>query len=288
MNPLTQAIFSGSMMGVVYALMAVGLVIVFHTSRIVNIAQGECFAIGGIVASVVAAQKLPLWMALGAGIALAVVFSLVLERVLLRPRRAWSMNSLILVTLAVAFFVRGVLNVFVGSSPVSFPRLFVGPPLRFAGGVLPLQGLGLIVIGLLAALAVPLFLAKTRLGWQLRAAAENSDAAELMGVNVDFVRSVAFAIAGVYGALAALLLVPMVSVDFQSGLGMTMRGFIAAALGGMSPLLAIACGLFLGLAEAFVTTYWDALAKDPIVFLALIGIALWQSRDIRFGGSLRA
>ena len=207
---------------------------------------------------------------------------------MLRPRRAWSANGLILVTLAVAFFARGVLNVSVGSSPLSFPRLFVGPPLHIEGGVLPLQGLGLIVIGLSAALATPLFLAKTRLGWQLRAAAENPDAAELMGVNVYLVRSVAFAIAGVYGALAAILLVPLVSVDFQTGLGMTMRGFIAAALGGMSPLLAIACGLFLGLAEAFVTTYWDALAKDPVVFLALIGIALWQSRHIRFGGSLRA
>ena len=288
MNPLTQAIISGLMMGAVYALLATGLVIVFHTAQIVNIAHGEGYAIGGIVTAVAAAQNLPLWLALLVGILGAVVFSLVLERTLLRPRRDWSVNSLILVTLAVAFFVRGVLNVSVGSDPVSFARLFVGPPLRIAGGVLPLQGLGLIVIGLGAALAIPLFLAKTRLGRQLRAAAENPDAAELMGVNVDFARSLAFAIAGAYGALGALLLVPMVSVDFQTGLGMTMRGFIAAALGGMSPLLAIACGLFLGLAEALVTTYWDALAKDPIVFLALIGIALWQSRHIRFGGSLRA
>jgi branched-chain amino acid transport system permease protein len=288
MNPLAQAIISGLMMGVVYALLATGLVIVFQTSRIVNIAHGECYAIGGIFTSVVAAQELPLWAAIVVGIALAVLFSVILERVLLRPRRTWSLNSLILVTLAVAFFVRGILNVAVGSAPVSFPRSFVGPPLRIAGGVLPLQGLGLIAIGLSVALAIPLFLAKTRFGRQLRAAAENPDAAELMGVNVDFVRSVAFAIAGGCGALAAVLLVPMVSVDFQTGLGMTMRGFIAAALGGMSPLLAIACGLFLGLAEAFVTTYWDALAKDPIVFLALIGIALWQSRHIRFGGSLRA
>lgn len=288
MNPLTQAIISGLMMGAVYALLATGLVIVFHTAQIVNIAHGEGYAIGGIVTAVVATQPVPLWLALLAGIVGAVAFSLVLERVLLRPRRAWSVNSLILVTLAVSFFVRGVLNVSVGSDPVSFARLFVGRPLRIAGGILPLQGLGLIAIGLGASLAIPLFLAKTRLGRQLRAAAENPDAAELMGVNVDFARSLAFAIAGAYGALGALLLVPMVSVDFQTGLGMTMRGFIAAALAGMSPLLAIACGLFLGLAEAFVTTYWDALAKDPIVFLALIGIALWQSRNIRFGGSLRA
>jgi branched-subunit amino acid ABC-type transport system permease component len=288
MNPLTQAILSGLMMGAVYALLATGLVLVFQTARIVNIAHGEGYAIGGIATAVAVESGLPLWAAFLGGIAAAAAFALLLERVLLRPRRTWSANSLILVTLAVAFFVRGVLNLWVGSDPVSFPRAFVGPPLRLAGGVLPLQGLGLIAIGLAAALAVPLFLAGTRLGRQLRAAAENPDAAELMGVNVDFARGLAFAVAGIYGALGALLLVPMVSVDFQTGLGMTMRGFIAAALAGMSPLPAVGCALFLGLAEALVTTYWDALAKDPIVFLALIGIALRQSRNIRFGGSLRA
>lgn len=288
MNPLTQAILSGLMMGSVYALLATGLVVVFHTSKIVNIAHGEGYAIGGIVAAVVAARGVPLWAALLAAVAAATVFSLALERFLLWPRRDWSVNSLIVITLSVAFFVRGVLDVLVGADPVSFPRLLVGPPIRIAGGVLPLQGLGLITIGLAGALAVPLFLAGTRLGRQLRATAENPDAAQLMGVNVVFARGLSFAVAGAGGALGALLLVPLVSVDFQTGLGMTMRGFIAAALGGMSPLLAIGCGLFLGLAEALVTTYWGALAKDPIVYLTLIAVALWQSRHIRFGGSLRA
>jgi branched-chain amino acid transport system permease protein len=288
MTPLTQAIISGLMMGAVYALLATGLAIVYHTARIVNIAHGEAYAVAGIVAAVVAAWGAPLWLALLAGIMAAVLFALLLERVLLRPRRSWSVNSLILVTLAVAFFMRGLLNVAAGTDPVSFPRLVVGPPLHLAGGILPLQGLALIAVGLIAATAVPVFLSSTRLGRQLRAAAENPDAAELMGVDVDFARALAFAIAGAYGALGALLLVPMVSVDFQSGLGMTMRGFIAVALGGMSPALGIACGLGLGLAEALVTNYWGALAKDPIVFLALIAVALLQSRHIRFGGSLRA
>lgn len=288
MNPLTQAVLSGLMMGSVYALLATGLVVVFHTAQIVNIAHGEGYAIGGITAAVVAGHDLPLWVALAAGIVAGAAFSLTLERFLLRPRHDWPINSLILITLAVAFFVRGALSVSVGTDPLSFPRLFVGPPIRIAGGVLPLQGLGLIVIGLLAAFAIPTFLAVTRLGRQLRATAENPEAAELMGVNVDFARGLSFAIAGACGALGALLLVPLVSVDFQTGLGMTMRGFIAAALAGMSPFLAIGCGLFLGLAEALVTTYWGALAKDPIVFLTLIAVALWQSRHIRFGGSLRA
>ncbi|HXP30537.1 MAG TPA: branched-chain amino acid ABC transporter permease [Stellaceae bacterium] len=288
MNPLTQAVISGLMSGAVYALLATGLVIVFHTAQIVNIAHGEAYAIGGIVAAVAAQAGAPLWLAFAAAIVVAIFFAVALERVLLRPRRDWSINALILVTLAVAFFSRGVLNLLVGSDPVSFPRLFAGAPLRFAGGVLPRQGLGLIVIGFTAAIAVTAFLLYTPLGRQLRAAAENPDAAELMGVDVDRARALAFAIAGAYGALGAVLLVPLVSVDFQAGLGMTLRGFIAAAIAGMSPPLAIVAGLGLGLAEALVTTYLGALAQDPILFLALIGVALWQSRKVRFGGSLRA
>ena len=81
---------------------------------------------------------------------------------------------------------------------------------------------------------------------------------------------------------------PLVSVDYQAGLAMTLRGFIAAALAGMSPSRAVAAGLGLGLAEALVTTYLGALAQDPIVFLVLIAVALWQSRKISFGGSARA
>ena len=85
-----------------------------------------------------------------------------------------------------------------------------------------------------------------------------------------------------------MLLVPLVSVDYQAGLSMTLRGFIAAALAGMSAPRAILAGFALGLAESLVTSQFGALAQDPIVFLLLIGVALWQSRKVRFGGSLRA
>jgi len=84
------------------------------------------------------------------------------------------------------------------------------------------------------------------------------------------------------------LLVPLVSVDYQTGLGMTLRGFIAAALAGMSAPRAIVAGMLLGLAESLVTWRFGALAQDPVVFLALIAVALWQSRAVTFGGSARA
>lgn len=288
MNVLTQAVISGMMSGAVYALLATGLVLAFQTSRVVNLAHGETYAVGGLVAAATTAADLPLYLALLAGIAAATMLSFAIERLLLRPRRDWPTPSLILVTLAAAFLIRGALQVVMGVDSLSFPRQFGGSPLRFLGGALPRQGLGLVLIGLAAALGVILFLMYTSLGRQMRAAAENPDAAELLGIDVGRIRTLAFGIAGTLGGLGAVLLVPLVSIDFQAGLGMTLRGFIAAALAGMSPRLVIVTALGLGLAEALVNTYFGALAQDPIVFLALIGVALWQSRHIRFGGGARA
>lgn len=287
MNPLSQAVASGLMSGAVYALLAAGLVLAFHTSRVVNLAHGEAYAVAGLVASALSGYGWPRYAALPAALLAAVLFLTSLEHFLLRPRRDWPVGSLILITLATAFLMRGLLQVVIGVDPLSFPRLFVGPPVRILGGIIPLQGIFLIVIGLGTAAGV-LLLLRSPMGWRLRATAENPEMAALLGINTARMRLLAFGIAGALGGLGALLLVPLVSVDYQSGLGMTLRGFIAAAIGGMSPSWAIVSGVGLGLAEALVTTYMGALAQDPIVFLALIGVAVWQSRTIMFGGSVRA
>lgn len=288
MNPFTQAIIAGLMSGAVYALLATGLVLAFNTTRVVNLAHGETYAVSGLTVAMLAAFDVPMMLALPAGVLAAVLFMLAVEHVLLRPRRHWPISSLILVSLAVAFLTRGALQLVAGIDALSFPRLIAGPPIRVLGGAMPWQGVVLVALGLAAALAVSLFLAFTPTGKQMRAAAESSDTAELLGVDVDRARTLAFGIAGALGGLGAVLLVPMVSVDFQAGLGMTLRGFIAAAIAGMSPTRAVAAGFGLGLAEAMVITYAGALAQDPVVFLVLIAVALWQSRSIRFGGGARA
>ena len=288
MNLFTQAIFSGLMTGVVYALMGIGLVIVYRTSRILNLAHGESFAVAGIVASLAAARGLPAWLGLALAVCAAIALSLVLYRFVLRPRTHWPMPTLVLATLAVAFLMRGVMIALMGPDPVSFPAQVSGSPLRFAGGVLPLQGLVLIVFGFTASLAVAALLQFTFLGKQLQATAENPAATQLLGVNIERARIIAFGLSGGLTGLAAVLLIPMISVDYQSGLPMTLRGFIAAAISGMSPVLSILAGFLLGMFEAGVGAYFGALYQDPVMFGILILVALWQSRKVRFGGVRRA
>jgi branched-subunit amino acid ABC-type transport system permease component len=288
MNLLTQAIYSGLMGGAVYALVGIGLVLAYRTTRVLNLAHGESYVAGAITTAMLSAQGIPLWAAILAGLAAATALAVAIERLLLRPRAAWPVPTLILLTLAAAFVVRGALLVIAGPDPLSFDRLVAGPPVRFAGGAIPIQGIILVVVALVLSVALALFLARTPLGRRLRASAENPDAAQLMGVNVPALRTLALGISGALAGAAAILLVPLVAVDFQMGLGMTLRGFIAAALAGMSPALTVATGFGLGLFEALITAYIGALSQDPVVFLVLIGIALWQSRGVRFGGSARA
>jgi branched-chain amino acid transport system permease protein len=287
-NLLTQAVISGLMIGAVYAFLGIGLVLVYRTTRILNLAHGESFAITGISAAMLAKAGVPLGAALGLAILIAIAFALSLHRFVLRPRAEWPAGTLILITLGAAFVARGVLILVAGSDPLSFPVLFTGASVRIAGGVVPPQGIALVVLGFGGSAAVAAFLAMTRSGKQLLAAAENPYAAELLGVNVERARLTAYGIGALLGALAGALLIPLIAVDFQSGLAMTLRGFIAAAISGMSPIGVVFSGLGLGLFESWVGAYLGALYQDPVMFALLIVVALWQSRHIRFGGTRRA
>ena len=288
MNLFTQAVISGLMTGALYTLLGIGLVLVYRTARILNLAHGETFAVTGVVAALLTMRGVPLLASLAAAMLVAVAFSAALHRFILRPRSEWPPGTLILITLGAAFVARGVMILLVGTDPVSFPALVDAAPIRFAGGAMPIQGIALVLLGFGVSAAVGLFLATTQSGKQLLATAENPFAAELLGVDVERARLIAYGIGGLLGGLAGILLIPLIAVDFQSGLAMTLRGFIAAAIAGMSPVGVLASGLGLGLFESMVGAYLGALFQDPVMFCVLILVALWQSRKIRFGGGRRA
>jgi branched-chain amino acid transport system permease protein len=288
MNLFTQAVISGLMSGALYTLLGIGLVLIYRTAHVLNLAHGETFAITGVVAALLTMRGVPLLPSLALAALAAVIFSTALHRFVLRPRSDWPAGTLILITLGAAFVARGVMILLVGTDPVSFPAPLTAPPLRVLGGAMPVQGIALVLLGFGVSAAVGLFLAYTRFGKQLLATAENPYAAELLGVDIERARLTAYAIGGVLGALAGILLIPLIAVDFQSGLAMTLRGFIAAAIAGMSPVGVLASGLALGLFEAMVGAYLGALFQDPVIFCVLILVALLQSRKIRFGGGRRA
>jgi len=288
MNIYSQGLVSGLIGGASYALLGVGLVLVYRTTKVLNLAHGETFVIAAVLTYLLTGAGLPLYAAALIGAIVTVLAYWSLQEFALEKRSTWPIGSLILITLGAAFLVRGALVLLIGSDPISIPPLIKGRPLIVFGAAVPLQGAVLIVVGFSVAIAVTVFLSRTRLGKELVATAENPAAAQLLGINTRLARSVAYAISGGIGALAAVLLVPLISIDYNSGLSMTIRGFIAASIAGMSAGRTVAAALLLGVLESYVAVFFGALLQDPVIFGLLIAIALWQSRLIRYGGAVRA
>jgi branched-subunit amino acid ABC-type transport system permease component len=284
-----QAIASGLSTGAAYGLLAMGLVVAFRTTRVLNLALGESYVLAAMTVVGLVALDLPLGIATAGGLVAGVMFSVGLQLVLLRTRRQWHEEPLILLTLAVALVVEGALFVFVENRARSFDPLFHGRPMSILGATVAPQALALFVIGVTLSLLVSVVLTRTRVGKQLEASSQNPDAASLLGINVSAMHTLSFAVAGLLSASAAVLLVPLTAVDFHSGLGFTLRGFVAAALGGLThPSRALLAGLLLGLFEAIVADQAGVLYRNPVIFGALVVAALVLSRNIRYGGAARA
>ncbi|MDE3074811.1 MAG: branched-chain amino acid ABC transporter permease [Chloroflexota bacterium] len=287
---LLQTIFSSLINGSVYALMGVAIVLCYRSSRVVNLAQGETYAVAGLLTAKLVGTGLPLPAAGACGVAAATVGALLFERLALRSRLHWDPSRLIIVALGVALLVEGIANSIVGADQYNFPALLSGPSVSLGGGAISQQGILLVAFTLAVTAALVWFLRRTLLGQAMTASAENPGASSLLGVNVARMRQLSYGLAGLLGGISALLLVPLTGIAYNAGLAMTLNGFAAAAFANVfHPGRAMVAGMLLGLGEGLVGSYINPLLETPVVFglLLLLGVA-YLSRGERFGGAVRA
>jgi len=285
-----QALFSSLTNGSVYALMGVAIVLCYRSSRVVNLAQGETYTVGGLLTAKLVTLGLPLAAAGAGGVAAAIAGALLFERMALRSRLHWSPSRLIMVALGAALLTEGVADRLAGADQYSFPALLDGPSAGVGGAVIGQQEILLVVLTVGVTGALAWFFRSTLVGQAMTACAENPGASALLGVNVVRMRQLSYGLAGLLGGAAALLLVPLNGVTYGAGLPMTLNGFAAAAVANMLfPGRALLAGLALGVSEGFIGAYVSPLLEVPLAFglLLLAGVAL-LSRGVRFGGAARA
>ena len=285
-----QTLFSSLVNGSVYALIGVGLVLCYRSSRVVNLAQGECYMLGGILTAKMVGWGIPLGLSCLCGVAAATVANLLYERVILRPRLNWDPGRVIMITAGVALAAEGLANRIVGPDELSFPSLLNGQPIQVDSAAISQQGALLVVVTVVATLLLIWFFRRTLIGHAMTAAAENPRASSLLGVNVGLMRQISFGLAGALGGLSAVLLVPLGSVSYNVGLPLTLNGFAAAAFANMvSPGRALVAGMLLAVGEGIVGSYLSPVYETPLVFgvLLLVGLA-YLGRNVSFGGAQRA
>lgn len=263
MTVFLTALIAGLAVGSVYGLIGISYSIVFSSSGIFNVAQGNLLAVGVLVSYYALDDwKIPQVVALVLIVAVVVALSLVEELVAVRPivtrgsgGITWFISTLgyglVLSTLA--------LKIYGSRATLAIPSAFGQTPIRIGSLAIAPKFVASFVLLLLIGFGLEAFYRRSRIGTVMRAVSEDRDVAELRGIRVIRIGQLAFVMAGVITGLAAFVIAPIVSSDISLGLLYGLKGFIALAVGGFGSMRGAALGgLLLGVSEQMLDTYWTS------------------------------
>src|SRR5215471_14111520 len=261
----------------VYAAIALSLVLIWRGTRILNYAQGGMAMITAYIALSVIQATGNYWAGFGVALASGVVIGAIIERTVIRPCEDAPPLNAVVVTIGVLVFLEGLAGIIYGGQYRSFPPAFSITGLRAGSVALGVSPNDVFVAGavLAAALGLALLFRYTSAGLRLRAAAFNAYAARLLGVRVGRVLTLGWALAGLIGALAGVLVSPATFLYPASMDSIFVLGFTAAVIGGLdSPVGAVVGGLILGVALNYVGGYLGANLVPIFGLAALIVILM--------------
>jgi branched-chain amino acid transport system permease protein len=278
LSQLIQYLASGVTIGSVYAIVALGFTIIFNVTGIINFAQGEFVMLGGMFSWYLLAQaKLPAPLAFFLAVVLTMLAGIVIERVAIRPARNAPALSLVILTVGVSIVLRGLASFAWGKDAVPVPPFSGETPVNVAGAAIAPQSFWVLGVTLALMLVLQVLLAQTMLGKALKACSMNRRAAGLVGVDPQMMSTLSFGLSAALGAIGGIIIAPVTMASYDAGVMLGLKGFTAAAVGGLgSQLGAVAGGLILGILESFGTAvrseYKDAIA------LALLFVVLFARR----------
>lgn len=286
-SQLLQFLFSGLTSGSIYALIAVSLVIVYKVSLLICFAQGEFFVIGALTMITLVSKGLPMPIAFVLSVFIAAVLGAVTEKLFIRPIRKMGVGNLIVMTIAISLALRGSALIIWGKESHVLAPFSATRPLHVLGATLQPQVLWIIGITFVALLLIWFFFEKTTAGVAMRACAENSLGASLMGISTQKAALFSWAWGAGIGAVAGMAVSPLLFMQYTSGVMPMVKGFIAMSIGGLASIPgAVVAGYLLGLVEAYTIGLVSSEFSDPIVFTILIVVLLFKPNGL-FGGQWR-
>ena len=274
---------NGLAIGNIYALTAVGLALIFGVGNLINFAHGSVYMIGAYVGWVVLTKlNLPLPLAFVAVAFVCGTLGMLIERFGLRGLQKSARIAPLLATIGISFALDQLTQIIFSPNPQAFPSPLPADRLQLGGVSIGLLDLLIAGVGLAVAAALFAFLRFSKAGWALRATSQDREAAAQMGVDVNAVNATTYAIAGMLGGLAGLLVglyfnTVYPAMAFQAGL----KGLAANLLGGLGNVPgAIAGGLLLGLTESYGVAIFGASYRNLFAFVMLIAVLVIRPQGL--------
>lgn len=293
MEYFVQQVVNAVSLGGIYALLALGLAVVFSIVALINFAHGELMTVAGYAIFFMLGLASPLAAAAAVGVGAAAIVALATERFAFRPMRKADVTGLLITSFAVSVILRVLFQNGISArpKPIAMPQSLSGAiDLGFVTvGIIPLIS---IAVSALALFALTRFLRMTVLGTAMRAAAEDFAVVRLMGIRANHVVAVAFAVSGALAGIAAFLWIAQRgSVDPLMGFVPVLKAFVAAIIGGLGSLSgAVAGGLVLGALEVMLQAYLPPAAlpfRDAFVLGLVILILLFRPEGLIPAPSVR-
>jgi len=276
-----QFLFSGITVGAIYALVGLGFSIIYNASHVINFAQGEFVMIGGMGTVFIAAAGVPLPLAMVGAVLLAVLVGIGLQKLAIERAREASVVTIIIITIGASIFLRGLAGIVWDRDFHSLPAFSGEQPIQFAGAIIMPQSLWILGITVSVALALFVFFNRTLMGKAMLATAHNPLAAKLVGININNILIVSFALASALGAVGGILIAPMAPSHYQVGIMLGLKGFSAAVVGGLgSGPGAMLGGLLVGIAEALAAGYISSSYKDVVAFIIILLVLFFMPEGL--------
>ncbi|MEW8978068.1 MAG: ABC transporter permease [Symbiobacterium sp.] len=276
---MLDQLINGLVVGNLYALTAVGITQIYGVANVINFAHGSIYMVGAFVGwMAVTWFGLPLLPTLGLVLAASALLGLLVERVAIRPYTGSGRTVLLLTTIAAGLILEQAAQLIWGPETKAFHAPIADVRFRVGGGFIGTLDLVILAVGLTTALVLWLFLKRSRLGWAVRATAQDREAALQMGVDVHQVSRISFAMAGALAGVSGLLVgLYYHSVYHTMGFSASLKGFTAALLGGLGNIPGAILGAYLlGTAESLAVAWLGSTWRDLVGIALLLGVLLFR------------
>ncbi len=289
MAQFLQLALSGIAIGCVYALVALGFVLIYKATETVNFAQGDLMMLGGFFAyTATAVMGWPYWAAIVFALAVMAAYGMLAERIVLRPVLGQAQFTVVMVTIGVGYVMRGVVTMMPGWGTDTYKIVtpFAEKVVNLGGAAISLEQL--MIILMTAALCAVLFgfFRFTRIGIAMQAASQNQLAAYYMGIPVARINTLIWGLSAAVATFAGILLAPITFVHANMGF-IGLKAFPAAVVGGFGSIPgAIAGGIIIGLVESFAGFYLPEGIKDIAAYIVVLIVLMVKPSGL-FGEKLR-
>ncbi len=284
-SQIVQLLFAGITVGSIYALIALGFVVIYNVTGIINFAQGEFAMLGAMITATLSQNtsmfnrvvkvtlNWPLPVAIVVAVLIVSLIGVILYTVAIRTAKGASVVSLIIITIGASITLRGLALITWSTDPFRLPNFTPGSPIELLGAYLVLQNFWVIGTTIVILIGLFLFFERTMIGKALRACSINKLAARLMGIDINKMAMFSFGLSAAIGAIGGIVITPSTFMAYDSGELLGLKGFVAAIMGGMNSAEgAVVGGLVLGIMESLGAGFISSGYKDALAFLMLFAI----------------